>query len=269
MRKKFKISQIQFEAKNSPIENSYLLEKLFIRSQKFKPDLICTPECTNIITNDLNYLFDNVTYQDECPIINISKEFAKKNNVNINLGSLLLKIKRRKKLVNRSVMINSRGKIQSTYDKMHLFDVNIDKVENHRESFSFIKGKKIVLTKINGIKIGHSICYDLRFPLMYRKLVKKGAQIILLPAAFTVPTGKAHWEILVRARAIENSVFVVATNMCGIHHSGRKTYGHSLICDPWGKIKNKSLYKTSILNTIIDINDISKVRYKIPSINHD
>jgi len=161
------------------------------------------------------------------------------------------------------------GKIQTTYDKIHLFDVNINIKENHRESHSFIKGDKLVLTVINGVKIGLSICYDLRFPNMYRQLAKKGAQIILIPAAFTVPTGKAHWETLIKARAIENSIFVLATNMCGTHHSGRKTYGHSLLCNPWGKKINVSSSKPKIINSAIDLNEISIVRSKIPSIYND
>ena len=267
--KKFKISQIQFQAKPTPEENADLLEKFFIKSKKFNPDLICTPECSNIITNDKKHLFKHSTYQDDCPIIDKAKKFSKKNKVNINIGSLLLKIKNKKKLVNRSVLINKMGKIQTTYDKIHLFDVNINNKENHRESHSFIKGDKLVLTVINGVKIGLSICYDLRFPNMYRQLAKKGAQIILIPAAFTVPTGKAHWETLIKARAIENSIFVLATNMCGTHHSGRKTYGHSLLCNPWGKIINRGSSKSKIINSVIDLNNISKVRFKIPSIYND
>ena len=264
--KKFKISQIQFQAKSTPQENAELLEKLFKKSQKYRPDLICTPECSNVITSDNNHLFKYATHQFECPIIKVSKFFAKKNKVNINLGSLLLKVKGKKKLVNRSILINKEGKLQSIYDKIHLFDVNINKIETHRESDSFIKGKKLIISRVNGVNIGLSICYDLRFPNMYRKLAKKGAQIILIPAAFTIPTGKIHWETLVKARAIENSVFIIATNMCGIHHDSRKTYGHTLLVDPWGNIKNKALSKSKIINTTIDISYISKIRFKIPSI---
>ena len=267
--KNFKISQIQFQAKSTPSENAYFLEKLFLKSKKYEPDLICTPECSNIITNDKNHLFKYANYQDDCPIIKMTKNFAKKNYVNINLGSLLLKIKGKRKLVNRSILINSKGRIQSSYDKIHLFDVNISREESHRESNSFIYGNKLVITKINGVKIGLSICYDLRFPNMYRKLAKKGSQIILIPAAFTIPSGKAHWETLTKARAIENTVFIVATNMCGIHHSNRKTYGHSIVVDPWGKIEKKSLYKPCILNTTLKLNKINKIRKKIPSIYHD
>ena len=262
--KKFRVSQIQFQAKSTPIENSKLLESYFIKTLSFKPDLICTPECSNIITNDKNHLFRYVTFESECPIINMAKKFCKKNNINVNLGSLLLRLKNNKKLINRSILINKDGKVQSKYDKINLFDVNISKHENHKESDYFINGDKLVITKINKVKIGFSICYDLRFPNIYRALAQKGAQIILIPSAFTIPSGKAHWSTLVRARAIENSLFVVATNMCGTHHSGRKTYGHSIIFGPWGEIKNKCLKKPKIINTTINLNDLIKVRSKIP-----
>ena len=267
--KKFKISQIQFQAKDTPEENAELLLKLFSKTKKFKPNLICTPECSNIITHDKKHLFQFSTYQNNCPIIRNSKVFAKKHKVNINVGSLLLKIKGSKKLVNRSILINRNGKIQSTYDKIHLFDVNINKRETHRESNYFIKGKKIVTSKVDGVIIGLTICYDLRFPNLYRSIAKKNAQVILIPAAFTVPTGKAHWKTLIRARAIENSVFIVATNMCGIHHSGRKTYGHSITFNPWGNIENESLAKPKILNTTINLSEINKIRLKLPSIYND
>ena len=263
---KFKISQIQFQAADTPNLNAQLLKKYFLKTKIFKPDLICTPECSNIITNDKKYLYNHSTFQKDCPLIFEAKEFAKLHGVNIHLGSLLLKIIGKKKLVNRSLLIGRQGKIIASYDKIHLFDVNIDKIETHRESNSFVKGSKMVISSISGVKIGFTICYDLRFPLLYRQLAKKGAQIILIPAAFTVPTGIAHWETLIRARAIENSVFISATNMCGIHHSGRKTYGHSIFCDPWGKIVNKCSTKPKILNTIINLDMIENVRKKIPSI---
>ena len=259
---KFKISQIQFQAADTPNLNAQLLKKYFLKTKIFKPDLICTPECSNIITNDKKYLFNQSTFQKDCPLIFEAKEFAKLHSVNIHLGSLLLKIEGKKKLVNRSLLIDREGKIKASYDKIHLFDVDIDKVETHRESNSFLKGTKMVISSISGVKVGFTICYDLRFPLLYRQLAKKGAQIILIPAAFTVPTGIAHWETLIRARAIENSVFISATNMCGIHHSGRKTYGYSIFCDPWGKIVNKCSTKPKILNTIINLDMIEKVRKK-------
>ena len=199
----------------------------------------------------------------------MAKLFAKENNVNINIGSLLLKIKNQKKLVNRSYFINTKGKIVKTYDKIHMFDVNINKKETHRESDTFQAGSNIVLLNIDKIKIGFTICYDLRFPNLFRKLAKKGAQIILMPAAFTVPSGKAHWEVMLRSRAIENSLFLVATDMCGTHHTNRKTYGHSLLVNPWGKIVAKAKTKPKILNTIINLEEVEDARNKIPAILND
>ena len=267
--KKIKISQIQFEAKSTPAENATLLKKYFDKTKKFDPDLICTPECSNIITNNIDYLKKNTTFEKDCPVINMVKLFAKENNVNINIGSLLLKVKNKKKLVNRSYLINNKGVIVKKYDKIHMFDVNISKKETHRESDTFEAGKNISLLNINKINIGFTICYDLRFPNLFRKLAQRGAQIILMPAAFTVPSGKDHWEVMLRSRAIENSLFLVATGMCGNHHMNRKTYGHSLIVNPWGKVISKAKSKPKILNTNINLNEIEHARNKIPAILND
>ncbi|MBT5214323.1 MAG: carbon-nitrogen hydrolase family protein, partial [Pelagibacteraceae bacterium] len=139
----------------------------------------------------------------------------------------------------------------------------------HRESDTFQAGSNIVLLNIDKIKIGFTICYDLRFPNLFRKIAKKGAQIILMPAAFTVPSGKAHWEVMLRSRAIENSLFIIATNMCGTHHTDRKTYGHSMLINPWGKIISQAKSKQKILNTVINIEEVKNVRNKIPAILND
>ena len=267
--KELKISQIQFEAKSTPIDNAKLLKKFFEKTKKFNPNLICTPECSNIITNDKNYLIKNSTYESNCPIINMAKLYAKKNTVNINIGSLLLKEKNKKKLINRSFFINNKGVIVKRYDKIHMFDVNISKQEIHRESDTFRAGKNIVLLDLNKVRIGFTICYDLRFPNLFRKLAKKGVEIILMPAAFTIPSGKAHWEVMLRSRAIENSLFVIATNMCGTHHTNRKTYGHSILVNPWGVIVSKAKSTPKILNTKINLEEIINARKKIPAILND
>ena len=267
--KTIKISQIQFEAKSTPFENAKLLKKYFEKTKKFNPYLICTPECSNIITNDNKYLINNTTFENDCPILKMAKLYAKENRINVNIGSLLLKIKNKKKLVNRSYFINSKGKIVKKYDKIHMFDVNINKKETHRESDTFEAGSKEVLLDLNGVKIGFTICYDLRFPNLFRNLAKRGAQIILMPAAFTVPSGKAHWEVMLRSRAIENSLFVIATNMCGTHHTNRKTYGHSILVNPWGEVISKSKSKPKILNTKINLDEIENARNKIPAILND
>ena len=266
---KLKISQVQFQASHVPALNAKIIEKSFNNTLKFKPHLICTPECSNIITNDKNYLISNAPYQNTCPVLKMAKDFAKKNKVTINLGSLLLKVKNQRKLVNRSYFINNNGFIEKTYDKIHMFDVKINKKEKHQESSLFQAGNEITYAKIKNIKIGMTICYDLRFPNLYRQLSKKDCSIILVPAAFTRPTGKDHWEILNRSRAIENNVFIVATGMCGNHHMNRKTYGYSLLVDPWGKIVNNTKNRPSILNSTINISEVKKIRKKIPSLKYE
>ncbi len=250
---KLRISQIQFSASHIANLNANNLEQNFKKTLKFKPHLICTPECSNIITNDKNFLLLNAPYQNTCPVLKMAKNFAKKNKVNINLGSLLLKVEKQRKLVNRSFFIDNHGVIKKTYDKIHMFDVK----------------NKIIFTKINNIKLGMTICYDLRFPNLYRQLAKKDCSIILVPAAFTRPTGKDHWEVLNRSRAIENNVFIVATGMCGNHHMKRKTYGYSLLVDPWGKIINSTKNKPAIINSTINISDVNKIRKKIPSLKYE
>lgn len=263
-----KISQIQFEAKPTPQENCDQLYRYFKKTLQFQPDLICTPECSNIITGDQKHLFKNTNYEEDCPILKMSKEFSKKNKIFINLGSLLLKTKRYNKLVNRSFLIDNHGKIRAFYDKIHMFDVTINKEEKYKESASFRSGNKLILAKIKNVKFGFTICYDLRFPNLFRQLAKKGAEVILMPAAFTVPTGKDHWETLVRARAIENFSFLIATNMCGTHHTNRKTYGHSLAINPWGKIINKAFSRPKIINSKINLDEVKNARKKIPSLNY-
>ena len=264
-----KVSQIQFQAKATPFDNAKQLERYFKETLKFRPDIICTPECSNLITNNNDYLFKYSTYEKDCPILNMSKKFAKINKININIGSLLLKVKNKKKLVNRSFLIDSNGAIKTFYDKIHMFDVKVSKNEVYKESASFQAGKNIKLIKFKNTKIGFTICYDVRFPSLFRRLSKKGSEVILMPAAFTATTGKDHWEVLVRARAIENNAYLIATNMCGTHHTKRKTYGHSLLVDPWGKVLNKALKKPKILNTQIDLDKVKKDRKRIPSLLYD
>ncbi|MEC7745200.1 MAG: nitrilase-related carbon-nitrogen hydrolase [Pseudomonadota bacterium] len=268
-KKILKISQLQIQGLEEPVKNSELIKENLLKTIPFNPDIISTPECSNIITSDRAHLFKYATYQSKCPVLDVCLKFAKKYKKIVHIGSLLLKKKNSKKLLNRSFLINKEGKIIDYYDKIHLFDVNINSKEIHRESQSFNKGKKIVVCKIKQVTLGLSICYDIRFPALFRDLTKKGAQIIFIPSAFTVPTGKDHWETLLRTRAIENTVFVVATAQCGRHHNNRKTYGHSMIINPWGKIIRKTTSLPKILNSSINLEEIKVTRLRMPSIYHD
>ena len=269
MNKKIRISLLQIKGKEIPHANANIINKLLIRTNKFNPDIICLPECSNIMTADKIHLFKYATLQKDCPVLEECIQFAKKNKKFISVGSLLLRKKNSSKLLNRSFFINRLGKILAYYDKIHLFDVNINNKEVHRESRSFHKGNKEIIVRSPWGKIGLTICYDIRFPNLFRNLAKKGAKIILIPSAFTVPTGKHHWEILLRSRAIENTSFIIATGQCGTHHAKRTTYGHSMVVNPWGKIIIKGSYKPEILNGIINMNDVDIFRKKMPSIKHD
>lgn len=266
---KLTISLIQMRGKKTPQLNANLIKKYLIQSLKYKPDIIFTPECSNIITGDKRYLLKFATTQENCPVLNECIQFAKSNNKFISIGSLLLKTKNSNKLINRSFFINNLGKIKCYYDKIHLFDVKINKKETHRESKTFNKGKKLSFITTPWGKFGLTICYDIRFPLLYRKLIKLGCKFIIIPAAFTVPTGKDHWEILMRSRAIENTCFIIGAAQCGNHHGSRKTYGHSLVVDPWGRILAKGSRNPEILSVALDLSIINSTRLQIPSIYHD
>jgi len=265
-KQKLKISLIQIEGKAKPKLNSILINKNLSKTLKFNPDIIFTPECLNIITGDKAHLLKNVTTQANCPVLKVCIDFAKKYSRYISVGSLLLRKNNSKKLLNRSFFINNKGRIISYYDKINLFDVKVNKQEIHQESKNFYKGNNIISVNTPWGMLGITICYDLRFPNLFRSLAKLGCKFIIVPAAFTIPTGKDHWEILLRARAIENSSYIIATGQCGKHHGSRKTYGHSLVVNPWGELLIKGSNKPTILHTTLDVKKINEVRNKIPSI---
>jgi predicted amidohydrolase len=174
------------------------------------------------------------------------------------------------KIYNRSIVVNPEGQIVATYDKIHLFDVDISEEETWRESDTVQAGKReaVVYKSENLPAIGLSICYDLRFPELYRKMAEHGAEILTVPSAFTRPTGEAHWEPLLRARAIENSSFVIAAAQTGLHGEKRKTWGHSMIIDPWGKILADAGTEQGVIYADLDLEYLKEVRQKLPSLRH-
>ncbi len=226
-------------------------------------ELICLPECVAIFSDSkkkLNCYFD----QWHIKFIEFVKRNAKKNNTSILIGSIPYR-KKNLKFFNRSILIDSSGREIEYYDKINLFDVELSNKEKYYESNNFDAGKKVKVADSRFGKLGLSICYDLRFPNLYRKLAKKGAHFISVPAAFTHTTGKAHWEPLLRSRAIENGCFILAPAQVGNHENGRKTYGNSMIVDPWGKILSKASNSPGIIYAKIDKSLIEECRGKIPS----
>ena len=262
--KTIKIACFQTNSSEEALQNMTVLDDLFKSLSNEQVDMVFLPECVAIFTDSkkkLEVFFKNI-YQR---FIDFFSYQAKNNNIYIFVGSIPYK-KANGKFLNRSIIFDKKGKIIEIYDKINLFDVYLNKNEYYLESKNYDSGNSLKIVKAHNFSIGLSICYDLRFPLMYRKLTKKGAKCFFIPAAFTYTTGKAHWHSLLRARAIENGCYVFAPAQCGVHQNGRKTFGHSLIIDPWGVILKEAPDGVNIISAEINISDIVDVRKKIPSI---
>ena len=173
------------------------------------------------------------------------------------------------KLFNRSILINPDGDIISIYDKIHMFDITLKNGESYKESDFYSPGSELKITKVLGHSVGHTICYDLRYPKLYRALAKKGSQIIVVPSAFTHTTGKAHWHSLIKARAIENGVFILAPNQWGVNNEKRVTYGHTLIVDPWGETLAEAEDGEMIIAAELDLNRVRECQNAIPVLDND
>jgi len=261
----FKVACFQLNSSSNIKKNILQIDKLFQESSKEKIDLTCLPECSGIFSDFESLITDFCSGSKKNYFLNFLKECSKKYNTYIVIGSIPVK-KKNNKFFNRSIILNNQGEIIITYDKINLFDVVINNRESYKESTLYDPGDKIKTCQLPWGKIGLSICYDLRFPLLYRKLAKRNIKFISIPAAFTETTGKYHWHPLLKARAIENGCYVFAAAQCGIHDNGRKTYGHSLIINPWGEVLAEgSSNKVSYISSVIDVNQVDEVKSKIPA----
>ena len=236
---------------------------LILKSLKNKPDLIITPETSTLITSNKKILYKNSFKMTDDPLVRKVKEISKKNKKWILIGSIAIKDK--KKYRNRSVMINPKGKIVAYYDKIKMFDVKLPNREQHKESKTYKPGKRLVTVKLPWGKLGLTICYDLRFPEIYRNLSKKNLNFISVPSAFTKITGKKHWLQLLTARAIENFCFIFAPNQTGKNTKKRETFGHSVIISPDGKILKLKRKGKGIIYAEIDPKETLKLKKKIPT----
>ena len=264
----FRVSCIQLRSNNNVLNNLKQTKKLIKKAVKQKTDFILTPEISSIFTLDKSFLNKNCTTMKKDIYINEIKKLAKNFKKWILIGSVIIKIKKNK-FVNRSVLINSNGKIKAYYDKIHMFDVKLSKREKYFESKTFLSGKKTKLTKLPWGILGFSICFDLRFPNLYRKQSKAGAIYLSIPSAFTETTGKKHWHTLLKARAIENFCYVFAPAQGGKHFNGRKTFGHSMIISPDGKILKELGKNEGVITASIDPLLPKKLRSIIPSLRED
>ncbi len=263
----FRVSCIQLCSSDCIKSNLKRSERLIKKAVSQKADLIITPEVSSKFSLNKKKLLEvSTTMNNDSYLLGV-KRLAKKYKKWILIGSLI--IKNKKKLLNRSVLIDNKGKIKTFYDKIHMYDAKLSKSEKYFESKTFRPGKNIKVVKLPWGKLGLSICYDLRFPNMYRKMSKKGAIFLSIPSAFTETTGKKHWHTLLKARAIENFSYVFAPGQAGKHCNGRKTYGHSMIVSPDGKILKELGKREGVITTTIDPKKPFKLRKTIPSVYFD
>jgi predicted amidohydrolase len=229
--------------------------------------MLFTPEMSGLLDRDSERARLSVRPAEEDPVLAACRDACAKHGLWMHLGSLAVAAEG--KFANRGFVIDSAGEVRATYDKIHLFDVDLPTGESWRESNVYSGGSEAVVVDGTPVgKLGLSICYDLRFPQLFQRLTDAGAEVISIPAAFTVPTGRAHWEILLRARAIEAGVFVVAAAQCGRHEDGRETYGHSLLVGPWGEIMVDMGETVGVAFGEIDLGKVADVRGRVPAINH-
>lgn len=231
---------------------------------------IATPENTGGMVGNREELKEQAPTIDTHPAVPAFSDLARETGAWLLCGSVAVRPSATaSRPVNRSLLFAPDGSIAAHYDKIHLFDVDLPGGESHRESALFDSGDSAKLADIGGVKLGLTVCYDLRFASLFRSLAQAGAEIIAVPSAFTVPTGEAHWEVLLRARAIETGAFILAPAQTGLHPNGRRTWGHSLIIDPWGRVLADAGDKPGVAVAVIELNRVREVRQVLPQLEHD
>ena len=261
----FRVSCIQLRSNNNIQYNLNKTKNLINKAVKQKTDLIITPEVSSQFSLNKKELLKVCTSMSKDIYLNGIKKLAKKYKKWILIGSIIVKVTKNK-LVNRSILIDKNGKIKTYYDKIHMYDVVLSKKQKYFESKSFSSGKKIKTFTLPWGITGLSICYDLRFPNLYRKLSKAGSLFLSIPSAFTETTGKKHWHTLLKARAIENFCYVFAPAQGGVHYNGRRTYGHSLIVSPDGEILKELKKSEGVITANVDPKLSKNLRIRIPSL---
>lgn len=263
-----KIALAQMRSGIDPKKNASQLCSLIAEAAAGGATLILTPEMSGLLDRDRSRAAKMIRSESDDFVLSSVRSEARKAGIWVQLGSLAIRDSDNPggKWINRSYLVDPHGDIAARYDKIHLFDVDLGPDESQRESAAYAGGRNAVVAPIPEAIIGLSICYDLRFPALYESLTNAGADILSVPAAFTVPTGKAHWEILLRARAIEAGAFVIAAAQYGKHEDGRSTYGHSMVVDPWGEILLDMGEGEGLGFCDLDMGKVQAVRSRIPAV---
>ncbi len=260
---------IQTTTGTDPADNMRDLTTALGRAASDGGDFAFLPEMCGMLDVDRGRMMAKAAHEADDPVLAAIREAAAKHGLWVHIGSLALKADDdAERLVNRGFIIDGDGSIRARYDKLHLFDVDLPSGERYRESATYRPGNQTVVADTPWGRIGLSICYDIRFPELYQRLTDAGAVLLSVPAAFTVPTGKAHWHVLLRARAIEAGVFVVAAAQSGKHQDGRATYGHSLAVDPWGEVLLDMGEAAGTGMIDLDFSRVDEVRSRVPAIRH-
>lgn len=258
---------LQMTSGIDPAANSAAIVDAVARAKEEGADMLFTPEMAGYLDRDRARARETLRREADDPVLAAVRDAAARHGLWVHLGSLPVKGERTdERWSNRSFMIDGSGGIRARYDKIHLFDVELATGESWRESAVYGPGEQVVAVDTPWARMGLSVCYDMRFPDLYRALTDAGATVLLIPAAFTVPTGQAHWHILLRARAIEGACFVIAAAQTGQHVDGRETYGHSLIADPWGEVVLDMDTQAGLALADIDLSRIEEVRGRVPAI---
>lgn len=263
----FKAAIVQMRSGLDPQKTAQSLEPMLMAAISEGASYLQTPEMTACVHNNRDSMMAMIKPQDQDPIVQMAERLSRKHQVIIHIGSTAIPLEDGK-VANRAFMFQN-GELLATYDKIHMFDVDLDHGESWRESNSYAPGEQAVIVETDHANIGMGICYDVRFPHLFRDQAIAGADILTAPAAFTKQTGEAHWHILQRARAIENGAFMISAAQGGMHEDGRQTYGHSLIIDPWGQILAELNHsEPGFAMADIDVSLSQAARSKIPNLKN-
>ncbi len=263
----FRAGLIQMRSGRSPQVNLDAAAKLIGEAKSGGADYVMTPEMTNIMEVNRQNLLAAIVAEESDASLAMFRELARKLAIYLHVGSLAVKVTP-DKAANRAFLVDPRGDVVARYDKIHMFDVDLAGGESYRESNSFKPGELAMVHDLPWGRLGITVCYDLRFPALYRALAEAGASFLAIPSAFTRQTGEAHWHVLNRARAIENGSFVLAAAQGGKHENGRETFGHSLVVDPWGRIIAEGGTEPGVVLADIDPAEVAAARARIPSLQH-
>ena len=263
-----KIACIQTNSKSDPNINIREVSSLIRAARSNGAELITTPEVVGMLEPNREKALNKAQPENYHGVLREFRALSRDLAIWLLIGSISIKLSNGK-LANRSFLINPDGQIIARYTKIHMFDVEVNDGSIYRESATYQPGTSACLARTPWGLVGLTVCYDIRFPALYRDLAKAGAKIIFIPSAFTEVTGEAHWHILQRARAIENGCFIVSAAQTGTHEQNRKTFGHSIIVDPWGNILADANKDVGFITADLDLNLVDEVRKKIPSLTHD